>query len=133
MESFIGTKVTTPMPDGLQWPAIAISELTTTQATKLNAATGVTATFDVTRFTAISLRVPKDGGEPYTAISTEVKDYGYRPIAMPRFSNVVGLDVTEDGEILSLEALTEKHAANLATWQANNFAQRAATVGVEDL
>lgn len=131
--SFIGTKVTTPMPDGLLWPAVAVSELTVTKTIVINRNTGAPVEIDVSRFTALSIRTPKDGGPAYLALSTEVRDYGYRPVAMPRFTNIVGLDVDQNGALISLEEAMETHGVSYSKWAASNFEARNGVTAAADL
>lgn len=133
MSSFIGNKVTTPMPDGLLWPAVAVSELTIEPTTVINRSTGKPVEIIVSRFTALSLRTPKDGGPAYLALSTEVKDYGYRPVAMPRFTNIIGLDVDENGALISLEESMEAHGVSYSKWAAGNFEARNGVTAAADL
>jgi hypothetical protein len=130
--SFIGTKVTTPMPNGLRWPAIAISDLKATPTTVVNKVTGQPVVIEVTRFKCISLRETK-AGEKYLAISTEVNDYGYRPVAEPRFSTVVGLDATEDGEVITLAQIMEMHGKSYSEWASKNFEARRGATDAADL
>ena len=69
----------------------------------------------------------------YLALTTEVVQYGYRPVAEPRFSTVVGLDATEDGEKMSLQSLIEAHGNSFSEWQRNNFEARRGATAAEDL
>jgi hypothetical protein len=55
----------------------------------------------------ISLRPRLDGGS-YLKISNEQTDFGRLVKTLPRFLNTVGLDVTADGEIITLAGLMEK-------------------------
>jgi len=131
MQVTVGTKATTPMPDGRRHPAIAVSEPTSEKVVIINRQTGQPVEITVSRADFISLREARDGSK-YLALTTEVVQYGYRPIAEPRFSAVVGLDASEDGEVLSLDALMEAHGASFSEWQAKNFEARRGIVLATD-
>lgn len=128
----VGTKTTEPMPNGLRWPAIAISDEAPALVTVINKSTGLPVDITVTRADFISLRETREG-EKYLALTTEVVQYGYRPIAEPRFSSVVGLDATEDGEVISLQTLMETHGVSFSEWQAKNFETRRGATAAADL
>ena len=132
MKTHIGSKVTQPMPNGLRWPAIAISEETSEDVTVINRNTMEPVTIKVTRADFLSLRETREG-EQYPAVTTEVVQYGYRPIAEPRFSNVIGLDVEADGTLRSLEQNVEEHGIKYSAWQAKNFEARRGATAAADL
>lgn len=132
MKVQIGTKVTQPLPNGLRWPAVAISDEVAEKVTVINRSTQQPVEITVTRADFISLRETRDG-EKYLALTTEVVQYGYRPVAEPRFSTVVGLDATEEGEKIGLQALIEAHGLSFSEWQRNNFEARRGATAAEDL
>jgi len=132
MKVTIGTKVTNPMPNGLRWPAVAISDETTEKVTVINRSTGLPVEINVTRADFLSQRTTREG-ETYPSLTTEVVQYGYRPIAEPRFSTIVGLDVTEDGEAINLQTLIEAHGVSFSAWQAKNFEARRGATSAADL
>lgn len=123
MQVRIGDKVTENMPTGLRWPGVAISDQTSEKVTIINRRTGQPVEITVTRADFISLRESREG-EKYLALSTEVIQYGYRPVMEPRFNAIVGLDATPDGEIITLQDLVENHGVSYSAWQAANFAAR---------
>lgn len=128
----VGSKTTEPMPNGLRWPAVAVSDEAPEKVTVINRSTGQPVDITVTRADFISLRETREG-EKYLALTTEVVQYGYRPIAEPRHSNVIGLDVTEDGEVISVQKLMELHGASFSAWQASNFEARRGASNAESL
>lgn len=128
----VGSKVTQPLPNGLRWPAIAITDETPEKVIVINKSTGLPVEITVSRADFISLRETREG-EQYLAMTTEVVQYGYRPVAEPRFSTVVGLDATEDGEVITLQSLIEKHGASFSEWQAKNFEARRGVSNAADL
>jgi hypothetical protein len=132
MHAKVGTKVTQPLPNGLRWPAIAISDESAEKVTVINRSTGLPVDITVTRADFISLRETREG-EKYLALTTEVVQYGYRPVAEPRFSSVVGLDATEDGEVITLQSLIETHGLSFSEWQAKNFEARRGATAAADL
>lgn len=132
MKVQIGAKVTQPLPNGLRWPAVAISDEVAEKVTVINRSTQQPVEITVTRADFISLRETRDG-EKYLALTTEVVQYGYRPVAEPRFSTVVGLDATEEGEKIGLQALIESHGQSFSEWQRNNFEARRGATAAEDL
>jgi hypothetical protein len=123
-----GTKVTNTMPDGLAWPAVCMSEMTSTPGQTRDGVAVV-----ITRADFVSLRETKDG-EPYLAFTNETVSFGYKPVALPRFDAVVGLDATEDGEKLSLQALMDLHKVSYSAFQKENYeTRRGAAVSAADL
>lgn len=132
MKVQIGTKVTQPLPNGLRWPAVAISDEVAEKVTVINRSTQQPVDITVTRADFISLRETRDG-EKYLALTTEVVQYGYRPVAEPRFSSIVGLDATEDGEKIGLQTLIETHGLSFSEWQAKNFEARKGATSAADL
>lgn len=127
-----GTKVTQTMPDGLRWPAVAISDEEATPTTIVSRTTGLPVDIIVTRADFVSLRESRDG-DPYLALTNETVQYGYRPVTEPRFSTIVGLDATEDGEKMSLQALLDAHGLSYSAFQAGNFETRRASGSAADL
>ena len=124
-----GDKATINMPDGLRWPAIAISDETTVVQNVFNQRTKANIEIPVTRVYFISLRETKPDAETgevrkYLRVSTEVTQFGYSPKAEPRFNTIVGLDATADGEKIHLQDLLDEHGKAFAAWQAGNFAAR---------
>jgi len=132
MKVRIGTKVTTPMPNGLLWPAVAITEETSEQVTVVNRTTQEPVDITVTRADFLSLRETREG-EKYLALTTEVVQYGYRAVAMPRFSNVEGLDVDENGALLGLQEVLDAHGVSYSKWQEGNFEARRGATAAADL
>lgn len=132
MKVKVGTKVTIPLPNGLRWPAVAISDESAEKVTVINRSTQQPVEIAVTRADFISLRETREG-QKYLALTTEVVQYGYRPVAEPRFAPVVGLDATEDGEKITLQSLLEAHGASYSEWQAANFAARRGATDAADL
>lgn len=132
MHAKIGTKVTQPLPNGLRWPAVAVSDEVSEPITVISRSTGLPVTIAVTRADFISLRETRDGVK-YLAMTTEVVQYGYRPIAEPRFSNVIGLDVTEEGALIGLQELVEGHGESYSKWQAAQFEARRGATNAADL
>lgn len=128
----VGSKVTTPMPDGRLHPAIAISPETAETVTVVNKSTGLPVDITVTRADFVSLRESL-AGEKYLAVTNEVVQYGYRMVALPRFTSIVGLDADADGAVLSLADLMEAHAESFSKWQASNFEARRGAVSAADL
>lgn len=132
MKTKIGQKTTISLPNGLRWPFIVLTDETTTKTEVVNRQTNAKVVIDVTRVDGISFRQTREGAD-YLALTSEVVQYGYRPVMEPRFSTIVGLDATEDGEKMSLQTLVERHGAAYGAWQEENFAKRAAIVDAEDL
>ena len=130
MKIAIGTKVTTPMPGGLMWPAVVVGDLTSTTQTVIDRTTNEPVEIEVTRFDAISLRETREG-EKYLAFSNEVANFGYRVVALPRFDAVVGLDATEEGEVITLADLLNLHAVSYGKFAAEQFAARKATAAAD--
>jgi hypothetical protein len=128
----VGTKTTEPMVTGLRWPAIAIEDETEHLVTVINRSTGQPVDITVTRADFISLRETREG-EQYLALTNEVVQYGYRPVAMPRLTTIVGLDATEDGEVIPLQSLIEKHALSFSEWQAKNYEARKGVTAAADI
>ena len=132
MKVHVGSKVTTPMPNGLMWPAIAISEETAETVTVTNRSTGLPVDIIVTRADFISKRTTREN-VAYIAVTTEVVQYGYRPVAMPRLSKIEGLDVADNGKAIPLATLLEQHEVTYAEWQKGNFEARRGAVAAADL
>jgi hypothetical protein len=128
----VGDKVTAPMPNGLRWPGVAITNAVPETVNVLNKRTNERVDITVTRYKVITLRETREG-EKYLALSSEVEDWGYRPVAEPRFSTIVGLDATEDGEKMGLQALIEAHGISYSEFQRNNFEARRGATAAEDL
>ena len=130
MKIEIGTKATTPMPGGLMWPAVAVGDVTETTQTVVDRTTNQPVEIIVSRADFVSLRETKEG-EKYLAFSNEVINFGYRAVALPRFDAVVGLDVAEDGTILTLADLLNLHAVSYGKFAAEQFAARKATAAAD--
>ena len=80
----------------------------------------------------VSLRPRLDGGS-YLKISTEQTNFGRLVKALPRFTNIVGLDVTADGEIISLAALMERVTADTGDFLTGLWDASHGAVSAEDL
>jgi hypothetical protein len=132
MRVSVGTKVTQPLPNGLRWPAVAITDEVAETVTVINRSTGLPVDIKVTRADFISLRETREGAK-YLALTTEVVQYGYRPVAEPRLSNVVGLDFEEDGTQIDGQTLIERHGATYSEWQAGQFEARRGATNAADL
>lgn len=128
----IGDKATVPMPNGLRWPAVCVSEPTHTPTVVTNKSTNQPTTIDVIRQDFISLREtnpinPLTGEaqdvSKYLTLTTEVVQYGYRPIAEARSTNVEGLDIVEggNGEVISLDRLKELRGEAFSAFQLTQF------------
>lgn len=127
-----GTKATNTLADGRAYPAVAISDPVVTKKTIVNRTTGQPVEIEVTRADFISLR-ENLAGETYLAYSNETVQYGYLPIAMPRFSSVVGLDADADGAVITLQELIEAHGVSYSAFQAKNFETRRGATLATDL
>lgn len=127
-----GQKVTIIMPDGLAWPAVAVSDAVQTPG-KTRDGTDII----IERFDAVSLREtnPANGEVvTYPAFSNEVAQFGYRPNALPRFTTVAGLDAdAETGEKLTSQHLMDLVAAAQQAFQKRNFEARNGTTLASDL
>lgn len=132
MKTKVGMKTTISLANGTRWPFVVIGDEEITHKEIVNRATNAKVTIDISRVDGISLRKTREGVE-YLALTSEVVQYGYRPVMEPRFSTVVGLDATEEGEKISLQTLVETHGASYSAWQEANFASRNATVAAEDV
>lgn len=132
MQVKVGSKTTEILPNGFRYPAVAISDETTRVVTIINRTTGLPVDINVTSAEFISLRENRDG-EKYTALTTETIQFGYRPVMEPRFNSIVGLDATENGEKLGLQALVEAHGATHSAWLAKNFEARRGATAAADL
>ena len=122
-----GDKVSARMGDGRFVPAIALEDAVATIQNYTDRLTGEIGEVTVTRFDALSIRHRKDDNEPYLMVSNETANYGYKVIALPRFTSIVGLDVDEDGKRLSIATLMEQvqaasEAFGLAQFDARNHA-----------
>ena len=125
----VGDKTTITMADGRRWPAIQTSETTFETVTVTNRATSLPVDITVSRANHVSLRRTKPDPEtgvetPYLTVSSEVENYGFRPITELRFSTVVGLDATEDGEKISLQSLLDAAGEARATFLQGRFEAR---------
>jgi hypothetical protein len=128
----IGMKTTISLPSGTRWPFIVISDETAEKKVIVNRTTNAPVEITITRVDGISLRTTREGVE-YLALTSEVVQYGYRPVMEPRFSTVVGLDATPEGEKISLQMLVEAHGASYSKWQEANYAARNTVVAADDL
>ncbi len=111
VETYQGQKISFNTADGRTLPGIVISEEKATPTQVRNRSTGLLVDIIVTRVDVVSLRVSREGNT-YLQISSEVVQYGYAPKMLPRFTDVVGLDIDEDGKSLSLQAVIDKVAAD---------------------
>jgi len=132
VKAHVGMKATISLPDGRRHPGIVISDESATFVTKVNPTTNAQVTFPVTRVDIITLRETREGVQ-YLALTSEVVQYGYRPIMEPRFSTVIGLDASPEGERLDLQTLIEAHGVTYAAWQAANYAARNQIVAADEL
>ena len=132
MKVSIGSKGTITLPSGTRFPAVAISDEVATPTTIVNR-DGQPVDIIVTRADFISLRVPREGGDPYLALTNETVQYGFKPTLEPRFSTVEGLDATADGEKMTLQMLLDAHGVSYSAFQASNFEARQAAVSAADL
>ena len=97
-----GSKYSLYIPKVGMVPGLCIGDETTAQAFTKD------GTEVVVRFNNfISLRPRLDGGT-YLKISNEQTDFGRLVKTLPRFAPVTGLDVTAEGEIITLASLMEK-------------------------
>lgn len=79
----------------------------------------------VLRAEMISLRETNPANGPVTTYLTpSIENLRF---TLPRFNTVVGLDVTEDGEKIDLQKLTELTAESMAAFQARRAAAQADT------
>lgn len=84
---------------------------------------GALINIPVMRAEMISLRETNPArGEVETYLTLTVENLRF---TLPRFSKVVGLDVTADGELLDLQALTDLTAASMAEYQLRRSAATA--------
>jgi hypothetical protein len=80
----------------------------------------------------ISLRPRLDGGQ-YLKVSSEQTDFGRLVKALPRFNPVVGLDVTADGEIITLASAMENVTAQTGEFLNSLWDASHSAVSAEDL
>lgn len=136
MKTYVGLKITTPMADGRPYPAIVLTPETSEEVTVAKKVdgipTGETVDIIVTRAEVLSLRDTREG-DKYLAVTNEVIQYGYRSVAMPRFSSVIGLDVDADGTLRTLEQNMAEHEVSYSEWQQGNFQNRRGIVSAADL
>lgn len=123
-----GDKVTISIASGLRWPGVAVSdEVVTPGFTKARDGREPVA-IEITRFDVISLRETDPAKGPvttYTALSSEVGEYGYRPVAERRDSTVAGLDAdVETGEKIGVQALRDLHGVSFSEFQKTQFDAR---------
>lgn len=130
MQVTIGDKVNQPLPDGRTHPAITATKQTTTIQTVIDRKTGLPVDIEVTRADFYSLRTRLDGTK-YLAYTNEVVMFGFKIVATPRFSNVIGLDIDEDGTFRTLEEISEEHAKTHGEWAAEQYDSR--TTSIADL
>jgi len=134
----IGTKATTTMANGLRWPAVQVSDVTAEEVTVVKRSTGKPVDIIVTRANFVSLRKTKPDPEtgvesPYLTVSSEVIQYGFRPITEMRFSTVVGLDATEEGEKIDLQTLLDKAGEARAEFLQGRFEARRGITSAESI
>jgi hypothetical protein len=122
-----GSRYSTYIPKVGMVPALCIGDETEAQAFTKDG-TEVIAKFN----NFISLRPRLDGGS-YLKISNEQTDFGRLVKTLPRFSNVVGLDVTADGEIITLAALMDKVTADTGDFLNGLWDASHGAVDAEDL
>ena len=77
----------------------------------------------VVRADTISLRTTRDG-VPFLAYSNETVTFGFRNVMKPRLSTIVGLDATEDGEVIDLQTLLDLQGADESKHVAGLFEAR---------
>jgi hypothetical protein len=132
-----GTKVTTEMANGIAFPGVALGEATSEEIEVVSRQTGEKVTIKVTRFDVISLRTTNPANGPVTSYlvrHSEVENYGFRPIASPRFNTIPGLDADpETGEKYTLQMLSDLVSAARATFLAQQYEARHAVTAAEDL
>lgn len=127
-----GTKVTIPIANGQRFPGVVVEVEDSTTKTVVNRQTNAPVEIEISRAIVISQRVSR-AGETYLAMTSEVNMYGYRPIMEPRFSTVVGLDATPEGEKIGLQTLLDTHGESFSKWQEANYAARTTVVDANDL
>jgi hypothetical protein len=127
-----GMKTTISLPNGTRFPAVAVGIEERSTKEIVNRTTNAKVIIEITRVDVISLRETREG-EKYLALTSEVVQYGYRPIMEPRFSTMVGIDATPEGEKITLQGLMEAHGTAYSAWQEANFAARNTVVDAADL
>jgi hypothetical protein len=127
-----GTKVTISIANGQRFPGVVVEVEEPTTKSVVNRTTNALVEIVISRAMVITQRVSR-AGETYLALTSEVNMYGYRPIMEPRFSTVVGLDATPEGEKITLQGLLDQHGESFSKWQEANFAARNTVVDADDL
>ena len=127
-----GSKVTISIANGQRFPGTVVEVEDPTTKNIVNRVTNKVVEITITRAIVMTQRVSR-AGETYLALTSEVNMYGYRPIMEPRFSTVVGLDATPEGEKISLQDLMDAHGVSYTKWQEANFAARNEIVDAADL
>jgi len=133
VKTALGTTATISMPDGLLWPAIALGDETSEKVTVIDRRTSKPVEITVTRNDFLSLRTPKEEGEPYLRLSNEVVMYGYKVVTNPRVRKIVGLDVDADGVLLDLQDLIDAVQTSDAAFRAAGFTARHGVTAAADL
>lgn len=126
----IGNKYSLHIPLVGMVPAICVGidpESATTPAWTKDG-TEVVARFD----NFISLRPRLDGGI-YLKLSTEQTHFGRLVKVLPRFTTVTGLDVTAEGEIITLAKVMEILTNETGAFLDAKWAETHGTVSAEDL
>lgn len=130
MEDRIGEKRTVIITDpktgeSRKWPGIIWGPVQKLSHTTLDGR----ETF-IERVNILSLRQTNPAnGEVRTYLTETNEALRFAPL---RMGNVVGLDVTEDGEVLSLAKLSDMHADSIAEFSLRN-ARAAAPVSIDSL
>lgn len=132
-----GDMVSISLANGVVWPAVAI-----TDEVKEPGNTRDGTPIQIARFDCISQRISreeqakKDAGLPYEtykALTSEVSTFGFRPVARPRFTAVVGLDVTADGEKITVASVVEEQEKSYSDFQLAQFNLRNGATDAGDL
>lgn len=118
MQAKIGSKVTITLPDGRMYPARVVDDPVASPFT-LRDGTEIT----VVRADTISLRTTR-AEEPFLAYSNETVTFGFRNVMKPRLSTIVGLDATEDGEVIDLQTLLDLQGADESKHVAGQYEAR---------
>jgi hypothetical protein len=120
MRTQIGDKVTITIGNGASFPGKVVGEETVSDFTLRDG-----TVIEVTRADVISLRAQREDPEAkYLYFSNETVQFGYKPQMRPRFNNVVGLDVSEDGTLFSLQDIMDAQQAEYSAFLADLAAKR---------
>lgn len=137
MKVSAGDKITVSLANGVPWPAVAITDEVATPRVTRSGVDIIVTTFDcISQRISLEEQAKKDAGEPfetYLALTNEVAMYGFRVVARPRHSNIVGLDVTADGTLITDEELTETQGLSYSAFQKAQFDLRNGATDALDL